>query len=151
MVKATAILGVVGICALAPAVASAGTTVPPGATEGDQYLEDAPNGGGSASVDKGGGGSSGSQEAVPATQALNALGPEGQAAADLANSNTPLQQARQGKPQQPSQGKPNQNPKAQPSSSSDGEGGMGFLFPLLLVVAALAAVGYGLRRRLTPA
>jgi hypothetical protein len=141
--KAIAIMGVLAICALTPAVASARVTVPPGATEGDQYFEEAPNGGGSSKVGRQGGGSGGSA-AVPATDALNALGPEGQAAADLANSNRPPQQEKQ-------QGKLNQKPNQQPSSSTEGEGGMGFLFPLLLAVTALAALGYGLRRRLTPA
>ena len=145
--KASAIVGVLAVCALTPGIAKAGTTVPSGATEGDQYTEEAPNGGGGSSLDRHGGGSGGSG-AVPATQALNASGPEGQAAADLANSNRPPEQgsaARQGKP-----GKPDQTPTAPPSSSTQGEAGMDFLFPLLLIVTALAAVGYGLRRRLNP-
>jgi hypothetical protein len=143
--KAIAIFAAISICALTPAAASArGTTVPPGATEGDQYFEVAPNGGGSSSVDRDSGGSGGSG-AVPATQALNTLGPEGRAAAELANSNRPPEQGGPAK-----QGKPDQTPNAPPSSSTQGEGGMDFLFPLLLVVTALAAVGYGLRRRLNP-
>ena len=149
--KACAIAGVFAVCALAPGIASAGTTVPPGATEGDQYTEEAPNGGGGSSLDRHSDGAGGSG-AVPATQALNALGPEGQAAADLANSNRPPEQggpASQGK--QGNSGKPDQTPNAPPSSSTQGEGGMDFFFPLLLVVTALAAIAYGVRRRLTAA
>jgi len=137
--KLLAILGVFAACALVPAFAGARITVPPGATEGDQYFEEAPNGGGSGSVDRSGG----SGAPVAATPALDALGPQGRAAADLANSNRP-----------PDQAKPNssqQQTGAQQPSSTEGGGGMGFLFPLLLVVTALAAVAYGLRRRLNPA
>jgi hypothetical protein len=139
-VKAIVILVVLAICALTPALASAATTVPPGATEGDQYSEEVPNGGGSASVDKTGGGA-GVSQAVAATQALNALGADGQKAAALANANRP-----------PQQGQPNNSANAQPSSSSstEGEGGMGSFFPVLLVITALAAIAYGVRRRLNP-
>jgi hypothetical protein len=80
---------------------------------------------------------------VAATQALNALGADGMAAADLANSNRPLQQS----------GHPNQGANTQPSSSAstEGEGGMGIFLPILLVLTAVAAIAYGVRRRLTPA
>jgi hypothetical protein len=145
--KGVAILGVVAALVLPASAAGERVSVPPGSTEGDQYTEGVPNGGGGSSLDRHGGGSGGSG-AVPATQALNASGPEGQAAAELANSNRPPEQgapARQGKP-----GNPDQTPTASPSSSTQGEGGMDFLFPLLLIVTALAAVGYGLRRRLNP-
>jgi hypothetical protein len=142
--KLIAMLGLFAVCALPPAVAAAAITVPPGSTEGDQYFEEVPNGGGSGSVNNGsGGGGGGGGAPVAATQALDALGPQGQAAANLANANRP-----------PEQGKANQSHQqsgSQQASSSEGEGGMGFLFPLLLVVTALAAVGYGLRRRLNPA
>jgi hypothetical protein len=77
---------------------------------------------------------------VAATQALDASGPDGQAAANLANSNKP-----------PQAGPGNQAANAQPSSSTEGEGGMGSLFPILIVVTALAAIGYGVSRRLNPA
>jgi hypothetical protein len=138
--KAIAFVAILVVCFSVPAVAQAGITVPPGATEGDQYFEETPNGGGSASVDRNGGGSGGGPP-VAASEELNALGPDGQAAADLANSNRP-----------PQQGEANQGSGSEPASSStEGEGGMGFFFPLLLVVTALAAGAYGLRRRLTPA
>jgi hypothetical protein len=134
-----------------PALAAAKITVPPGATEGDQYFEEAPTGGGSGSIDKGGGGGaaggSGGGPAVAATADLNKLGPEGRAAANLANANRP--------PVSPSPLKlhpPSQNPRpAQPASSTEGEGGMGFWFPLLLALTAVAAIAYGLRRVLYPA
>ena len=143
--KGVAIFGVLAALVLPASAAGQRGTVPPGSTEGDQYTEVVPNGGGSASVDKGGGGggTSGAGKVVPATQALNALGPQGQAAAILANSNR--------LPQQNPNQKPNQKPKPEPQSSTVGEGGLGFLFPLLLSLAALAAIGYGLRRRLTAA
>ncbi|MFL5908426.1 MAG: hypothetical protein ACJ75Z_12625 [Solirubrobacterales bacterium] len=111
--------------------------MPPGSTEGDQYFEEAPNGGGSGSVNHGSGASGGGQ--VAATQALNQSGADGQAAADLANSNRP-----------PEQGQPNQG-NDQASAPTDGEGGMGALFPIILVITALGAIAYGVRRRLNPA
>jgi hypothetical protein len=140
LLKAIAILGGFAICALTPAIASAATSVPPGATEGDQYFEEVPNGGGSGSVNHPGGSVGGPPAA--ATQALNALGPDGQAAAGLANSNKPSQQG------PPSSGA---NANAQPSSSTEGEGGMGSFFPILLVITGVAAIAYGVRRRLNPA
>lgn len=145
--KGVAILGVVAALVLPASAASERVTVPPGSTEGDQYTEVVPNGGGSSTLDTAGGvtggGTGGSQGVAPATEALNALGPEGHTAADLANSNRPpdVKQV-QGQGQQP-------NPE--PSSSTAGEGGMGLVFVLLLVVTALAAIAYGVRRRLTPA
>jgi hypothetical protein len=144
-----ALLGVVAALVLPASAASERVTVPPGSTEGDQYTEVVPNGGGSGTLDKGSGGTGGSQGVTggsqgvaPATATLNAAGPEGQKAAELANSNRPPQEIKKGQGQQP---------KPQPSSSTEGEGGMGLLFVLLLVVTALAAVAYGVQRRLTPA
>jgi hypothetical protein len=149
----TTVFAVVAVALAVPALAAAKITVPPGATEGDQYFEEAPNGGGSGSIDKGGGGGaggSGGGAPVAATADLNKLGPEGKAAADLANANRPPTSP-------PSQSPvklhpPTQNqPPAQPASSTDGEGGMGFWFPLLLIIISVAAVAYMLRRRLHPA
>jgi hypothetical protein len=153
---AIVILGVVGVCALTPAFASA-QTVPPGSSEGDQYFEEIPSGGGSGSPEKGGGASgggasgggasgggasgggasSGSQD-VAAAQALRAKGADGAAAADLANANRP-----------PIGTKNQGNEPA--SSSTEGEGGMGPLLPILIAVTALAAIAYGIRRRMSPA
>jgi hypothetical protein len=146
---AIVILGVVGVCALTPAFAS-GQTVPPGSSEGDQYFEEIPSGAGSGSLEKGGGasgggasgggassGSAGSQE-VAAAQALRAKGADGAAAADLANANRP-----------PIGTKNQGNEPA--SSSTEGEGGMGPLLPILIAVTALAAIAYGIRRRMSPA
>jgi hypothetical protein len=144
--KAYVIFGVFAICTLTPAVAGARSTVPPGSTEGDQYFEQVPNGGGSSSLDRHSGGSGGSG-AVPATQALNALGPEGQAAADLANSNRPPQE----KAGRPRQGEAAQRSNEPPASSTEGEEGMEALFPILLGLTALAAISYGAWRRLTTA
>jgi hypothetical protein len=134
---------VISLCV--PALAAAKVTVPPGATEGDQYFEEAPNGGGSSSVDKGGGGAgSGSAAAVgeapvAATQSLDKLGAEGKAAANLANAN------------QPPQAQAGQQPPTDSSASTEGDDGMGFWFPLLIILTAVAAIAYGLRRRLMPA
>jgi hypothetical protein len=138
--NAIAFVAILVVCLSIPAVAQAAITVPPGATEGDQYFEETPNGGGSSSPNRDGG-ESGGGPPVAASEELSALGPEGQAAAELANLNRP-----------PQQGKANQGSRPEPASSStEGEGGMGFFFPVLLVVTALAAGAYGLRRRLTPA
>lgn len=129
-----AFLAVLAACALTPAISSARVTVPPGSSEGDQYFEEVPNGAGSGGPEKGGGGSGGSQE-VAAAQALRALGADGAAAADVANAN------------RPPIGQGNE-PEA---SSTEGEGGMGSLFPILIAVTALGAIAYGLRQRLNPA
>lgn len=143
------LLAVFAVLLSVPALAAARVTVPPGATEGDQYFEEVPNGGGSSSVDKGGlsgggggaaaGGAATTGAPVAATKGLDKLGPDGKAAADLANSNRP-----------PVAKPDKQAPPSQPSSSTEGEGGMGFWFPLLIVLTAVAAIAYGLRRRLTP-
>jgi hypothetical protein len=141
--KAVVFLAVLALSALAPAVAGARITVPPGSTEGDQYFEEVPNGGGSGQVNHGGGGGSGGGGGVAATQSLNALGADGQAAAALANANRPPTNA----------GEKNGGGAAgdQDSSPSAGEAGMGTFFPILLVVTAIAAIAYGVRRRLTAA
>jgi len=135
------------VCLAVPAVSLAKVTVPPGSTEGDQYFEEAPNGGGSSSVDKSGGAGGGAGGAstgapVAATQQLDRLGPAGKAAAALANANRPPEQLK---------AHPIPNPSAQSSDSSDGEGGLGIWFPLLLIASAFAALAYFLRRRLDPA
>src|SRR4051794_36205989 len=138
--KAIAILGVFAICLLLPAISAAAITVPPGSTEGDQYFEQAPNGGGSGQVNKGGGdaGASGGGQ-VAATHALNASGADGQAAAALANQN------------RPPRGGSAQGANGQSASSTEGDGGMGAWFPILLVITAVGAIAYGVRRRLNPA
>ena len=138
------------ICALTPALANAAITNVPGATEGDQSWGEAPNGAGSGGVNHGGGGGGGSvgggsggTAPVAAAQALEQLGPDGKAAAALANANRP--------PEQVKQGHNRPSPSSQAASPTDGGGGMGFWFPLLLVLTAFAAIAYGLRRRLYPA
>jgi hypothetical protein len=141
-----AVIAAIVVCLFLPAVATARITVPPGATEGDQYFEEAPNGGGSASVDKGGGagGAAGSSQGQPvaATQALDKLGPDGKAAAALANANRPPEQLK---------AHPIPNQQAPSSSPTEGDGGLGFFFPLLIIGSLFAAVAYVLRRRLNPA
>src|SRR3954463_8332331 len=144
--KIVALLAVGIACLAVPALATAKTTVPPGATEGDQYFEEVPDGGGSGSVNHGGGAggtgggggtTSGSQ--VAATQALDQLGANGKAAAALANAN------------RPPEAKADKNaPTAPASTPTEGEGGMGLWFPLLIAITAVAAIAYGLRRRLLP-
>jgi hypothetical protein len=137
---------VVSLCI--PALAAAKVTVPPGATEGDQYFEEVPDGGGSGSVNHGGGGggagggAGGSATAsapVAATQDLDKLGPDGKAAAGLANANRPPEL------------KATNIPSATSSSPTEGDDGMGFWFPLLIIITAVGAIAYGLRRRLMPA
>jgi hypothetical protein len=134
--------------ALMPALAIAAINSPPGATEGDQYFEEVPNGAGSSGPNHGGGGGGGGASAgqpVKATQALDQLGADGQAAAALANANRPPEQGK-GQPQ----GKKQPPAPSQTSSPTDGDGGMGIWFPLLLGLTALAAGAYGIRRRLQP-
>jgi hypothetical protein len=139
-------VAVLATCALTPAIASAQVTVPPGSSEGDQYFEEIPNGAGSGGPEKGGGdlggssgsGGSGGGPGVAAAQALRALGADGAAAADVANAN------------RPPIGAENRGNEAE-SSSTEGEGGIGSLLPILLAVTALGAIAYGLRQRLNPA
>lgn len=136
------------ICAFAPAVASAAITNAPGATEGDQYFEEVPNGGGSGGVNHGGGGgagggTSGTQSPVAGTQSLDQLGPDGKNAAALANANRPPEQGNSGR----NQASPSSSSQASPT---DGNGGMGIFFPLLIAGTAVVAIAYGLRRRLYP-
>ena len=138
--RAILIVGVLATCLVSPAFAHAVIVVPPGATEGDQYFEEVPNGGGSSGAVGGTGGG----QVTPATQALQSLGADGKAAAAWANSSALPKAGSQS-------GQGSGNPAAIPSSSTEGEGGMGFFFPLLLVITALAAIAYGLRRRLNPA
>jgi hypothetical protein len=140
--KAATILAALALCALSPSVSLARVTVPPGSTEGDQYFEQVPNGGGSGSVDHGGGGTAGGGGLAPiaGAAALNKLGPDGQAAAALAEANRP-----------PEQSHSNQGVDTSPSASTEGDGGMGAWFPILIVVTALAAIAYGVRRRINPA
>ena len=142
---------------LAPALAGAAITNVPGATEGDQYFEEVPNGGGSSGVNHGGGGGAGgggggggavgagatsSGQPVAGTKALDQLGSDGKAAAAVANANRP--------PEQGKGGGNNAAPATQTGSPTDGEGGMGFWFPLLIAGTAVVAIAYGLRRRLYP-
>ena len=136
--------------ALVPAVASAAITNPPGATEGDQYFEEVPNGGGSSGVSHdgraGGGGAGSGSQSVAGTQALGKLGPDGKAAAALANANRPPEQTQSGQ-----NGSNQPSPSTQAGSPTDGDGGMGVWFPLLVAASAVAAIAYGLRRRIYPA
>jgi hypothetical protein len=126
-----ALLGcAVALCAIAPTALAQEVTVPPGSSEADQYSEVVPTGDGNSSINRGGGG------AVAADQALRALGPEGQAAADLANATLP--QAVEA----------SDAPSAADKPSSEG---MGILLPITLGITLLAAVAYAGRRRLNPA
>ena len=134
-----------------PAVALAKVTVPPGSTEGDQYFEEVPNGAGSGGPNKGGGGAGGagggaSGAQVAATQQLDQLGPDGQKAAALANANTPP-------PSSGSQNSQSNHPvtPSQQASSTEGDGGMGVWFPLIIAASIVVALAFLLRRRLNPA
>jgi len=144
---------VLAMSAVGPALAAAAITNAPGATEGDQYFEEVPNGGGSSGVNHGGGGAGGgggggaggatsTGQPVAATKALDQLGSDGKAAAALANANRP--------PEQGKAGGSKAAPATQTGSPTDGEGGMGFWFPLLIAGTAVVAIAYGLRRRLYP-
>jgi hypothetical protein len=136
---------VVALCV--PALAVAKVTVPPGSTEGDQYFEEVPNGAGSGGPNHpggGGGGAGGDSGAqVAATQQLDQLGPDGQQAAALANANKP--------PAASATQKKQPAPPSQQASSTEGDGGMGIWFPLIIAASAVVALAFLLRRRLNPA
>jgi len=142
-----ALTALIALSALAPALSAAAITNVPGATEGDQYFEEVPNGGGSSGVNQGGGGGSSTGQPVAGTQALDQLGSDGKAAAALANANRPPENGKTGGNKA---GGNNGAHASQTGSPTDGVGGMGFWFPLLIAGTAVAAIAYGLRRRLYP-
>lgn len=138
--------------ALGPAVSGAQrTTVPPGASEGDQYFEVIPDGTGNSSPD----GSKGAEDAVadgvltPQQLAeLRELGPDGEAVARAAAQTAP----RVG-------GKKAGSSSGSGGSDGDGNGalvagevrppedGLGGLFPWILILIPLVAIAVAARRR----
>jgi hypothetical protein len=115
-------------------------TLPPGSSEADQYFEAIPNGGGNGSIDR-----SRHPNPIPgsADQTLRSRGAEGRAAADLARNTQP-----------PSLGQAKSTAGDGPSWNGMGDGpssnGMGILLPILLAAILVTAIGYWLRRHLTP-
>ena len=132
-----------------------GSTVPPGNSEVDQYTETVPDGCGDSPV---GSPEGGNPDAVPpaTAQDLASLGDDGAAALALARASAPGDGDRQGEDSAGAAG-------AGSGGDDDGlgdilagvldaaggssEGGLGVLFPLLLLVVALAGGAYALRRR----
>ena len=127
--RAALFLALLGLCT-APSLALAQqVNVPPGNSEADQYAEVVPNGGGNGSIDRGL-----DQGSVAADPVLNALGPDGQAASDLAHATL--------------SGNADEASGEDEGPSSEG---MGVAFPILLGLTLLAAIAYATRRRLNPA
>lgn len=149
------IAAVLSLAALAlPASAAAGQgKVPPGVSGAEQYTESLPGPGGNQPT--GGGGDRTPAQVLGHRNAaqLEALGPEGRAAAQLAASSTPVPAtaARGDKGgADAASGVSSSSPVGQvlgQVSGASGSGGMGPLLPLLLAVAALAAGGYVVARR----
>lgn len=155
------------VLALLPAGAAAGTRVPPGVSGANQYSETLPGPGGN---DRPGGGSGQTPaQAVGKENAakLEALGPEGKAAAELAAETAPGGGKAGGHGGAASNGGGSagsgSGSGAAGSSGLDqvlgqvtgtggsgsGSGGMGLLLPLLIAAAIVAAAAYALNRRRT--
>jgi hypothetical protein len=127
--------------ALAPSAGAAARVVaPPGLPEAEQYYQTLPTSTGPRAPDP----TRKARDAVrdgtlreATEQALRQRGPTGLALADA---------VAQTAPQGPSGGTPEP-----PALGSLGEQGLGAVFPLLLVLAAVAAVAFAVARRRTPA
>ena len=139
---------------------------PPGNSEVDQYSENVPGPCGDNPIGSPGDGD-GNPDALPPGTAddLSALGPDGDAAATLAQATAPGGNGGGGSAGDPQGANDGANPAGAVSAqgdslfdeifdaltgSADGEGddGMGLILPLILVAALVAALIYGLRRRL---
>lgn len=142
----------------ASAVAAAPGTVPPGFSGANQYTETLPGAGGSeptGAIHEKQGGSG----AVPPAKALGdanaarleALGPEGRAAAQLAaaGASSPGGARRVAGHGAESSGSSAASQIVGQLTGSSGSGGMGSLLPLLIAAAVLAAGAYVLARRRT--
>lgn len=157
--RAVALIACLGLLSLSPAAHAqkncGGNTVPPGNSEVDQYTETVPDGCGDSPL---GSPEGGNPDAVPpaTAQDLASLGDDGAAALALARASAPGGGDRKGGDSAGATG-------AGSGDSDDGFGdipagvldaaggssgdGLGVLFPLLLLAAALAGGAYVLRRR----
>jgi hypothetical protein len=139
---------------VASAAASTGT-VPPGVSGANQYTETMPGPGGNEPTrDIGGKGGRTPAKVLGHANAaqLEALGPEGRAAAQFAAQSAPNSTAGQphgvGGTSNPSGSSGLSQVLGQLTGSSD-SGGMGLLLPLLIAMSIVAAAAYGLGRRRT--
>jgi hypothetical protein len=149
-----------------PGAALAAGTVPPGVSGAAQYTESLPGPGGEESTKsmvEAGQGGDGQKAAEPArtlgtenAEKLEALGPEGKAAAGLAAAGGEGNRAgdKSGSggaaadtATHSSGGGSGVGQVVRQLSGSDGSGGMGLLLPLLIVMAVVAAAGYLIGRR----
>jgi hypothetical protein len=160
---------------LAPGASAA--VVPPGNSAATQYAETLPGAGGEEAPEKDGDGEKatdqegkGGESSVPASTAaeLEELGPEGEAALNLANEGAPKQAKHQKKKE--GGGAANPGSPGGPASGSGGSsssggssavgevlggaagtsgGGLGFLQPLILAAVLIGAGAYLMRRRRT--
>jgi hypothetical protein len=157
------IAALIALCmaALPVADATAETRVPPGVSGANQYSETLPGPGGN---DRTGGGSGGTPaQAIGKGNAakLEALGPEGKAAAELAARTAPAG-AHGGNGGAGTNGSGSRDSGSGSGSSGldqvlgqvtgtggsgSGSGGMGLLLPLLIAAAILVAAAYALNRR----
>jgi hypothetical protein len=139
--------------ALLPGTALAVKLVPPGNSAANQYTETLPGPGGNTPSSEAKGGAPAKVLGSSNAARLEALGPEGRAAARLAAATAPHPVGK---------GEPGGAKAAPvPSGSSglgqvlrqltgtSGSGGMGLLLPLVIVLAVLAAVGFLITRRRT--
>jgi hypothetical protein len=154
-----------------PGAAMATSTVPPGVSGAAQYTESLPGAGGEESTksvveaDKGGGGkATGPAQTLGTENAekLEALGPEGKAAAGLAaagrggdggngsgdkDGSEGTGGAAAGTATRSSGGGSGVGQVVGQLSGSEGSSGMGLLLPLLIAMAVVAAAGYLIGRR----
>lgn len=152
------IVGLLALAALALPVASAAAAsgrVPPGNSGANQYTETLPGAGGNKPTrDIGGEGGRTPAKVLGHANAarLEALGPEGRAAAQLAAKSAPESIAGQphgeGGVSNPSGSSGLSQVLGQLTGSSD-SGGMGLLLPLLIAMTIVGAAAYGLGRRRT--
>jgi hypothetical protein len=159
-----ACLGVLALYVVLPASAALAATAPPGNSEVNQYAETLPSGGGENTVNPpgsgpggGGGGNGGGQGQggapviPPQTQRqLERLGPDGRAAAALAEANAPQPPvgARGAGGGGAGAGKGDSVADAVTGAlTGSDQGGMGAFLPIALFGVAGLGIGYALARR----
>lgn len=159
------LLAVAALALSAPGVARAQPVLPPENSGANQYTETLPGAGGNEPTGKIGGGGGGSPEnALGKAHAarLEALGPAGRAAARLAAAAAPTTFGRQSGAAV-ALGAVGKHVGAEPAANSGGESGlrqvfgqitgssgsgeMGLLLPLLITMAAIAAIAFAVIRR----
>jgi hypothetical protein len=133
-------------CAAAAGAPTPPQNAPPGNAGVQEYVETVPSGAGHRHTHgiaraRGRSGALGAS----ARQALAALGTEGAATAELAEASAPDGRSR--RPVSPGDGLSFPGAVLERALGGSGPGGMGLVFPLLLILSAIAAAGYSLWRR----